>query len=421
MAAQGMVGSGSMAKCGAPMRVATTTPRSLRPVAMSAKRSRRDSVTTPVVTARGAESPVSDQPYDRVYNFSAGPACLPVEVLEQAQSEMLNWRGSGMSVMEMSHRGKEFESIIHDAEQDLRSLLNISDDYEVLFVPGGASTQFASVPLNLAGADDVVDYVVTGSWSKKAFAEGKRFAKANLAAQGDNKSIPDLSEWTLSPDAKFVHLCDNETIQGVEFQGPVDTGGVPLVADISSNICSKPVDVSKYGILYGGAQKNIGAAGVTVVIVRKDLVGNARDATPTMLDYKTMVDSSSLYNTPPCFAIYMCGLVFQYLKKQGGLEGMLEINSRKAKVLYDMVENSNGFYASPVEESVRSNMNVPITIPSSQDLEKLFISEAADQGLKTLKGHRSVGGMRASIYNSMPEAGVQKLAAFMAEFASKHS
>lgn len=373
------------------------------------------------MTARGAESPVSEQPYDRVYNFSAGPACLPVEVLEQAQSELLNWRGSGMSVMEMSHRGKDFESIIHEAEQDLRSLLNIPEDYHVLFVSGGASTQFASLPLNFAGQEDVVDYVVTGSWSKKAFAEGKRLVKANLAAQGDNKSIPDVAEWALSPDAKFVHVCDNETIQGVEFQGPVDTGGVPLVADISSNICSKPVDVSKYGVLYGGAQKNIGSAGVTLVIVRKDLVGNARDGTPTMLDYQTMVDSSSLYNTPPCYAIYMCGLVFQYIKARGGLEGMAEINTRKAKVLYDMVDGSNGFYNSPVDPAVRSNMNVPFTIPSSPDLEKLFISEAAQQGLTTLKGHRSVGGMRASIYNAMPEAGVQKLADFMSEFASKHS
>lgn len=410
------VGSGSFNRCGA--KVASR----FRPVGVSVKRAAKDSgVKLAVTTARGAESSTAEQPYDRVYNFSAGPACMPVEVLEQAQSEMLNWRGSGMSVMEMSHRGKEFESIIQEAEQDLRSLLEIPENYHVLFVPGGASTQFSAVPLNLAGDGDVVDYVVTGSWSKKAFAEGKRYTKANLAAQGDNKSIPDLADWNLSSDAKFLHLCDNETIQGVEFQGPVDSGSVPLVADMSSNICSRPVDVSKYGVIYAGTQKNIGAAGVTVVIVREDLVGNARASTPTMLDYKTMVDSSSLYNTPPCYAIYICGLAFKYLKKQGGLAGMQQINSKKAKMLYDMVEKSNGFYNSPVDPAVRSNMNVPFTIPSSEDLEKLFISEAAKEGLKTLKGHRSVGGMRASIYNSMPESGILKLVDFMAEFASKHS
>lgn len=366
-------------------------------------------------------SVTSELPHDRVYTFSAGPACLPVEVLEKAQQEMLNWHGCGVGVMEMSHRGKEFESIIGRAEDDLRSLMGIPDNYEVLFMQGGASTQFSAVPLNLSEEGDTVDYVVTGSWSKKAFAEAKRYSNANLVVQGDNKSLPGMSEWNLSPGAKYVHLCDNETIQGVEFQSVPETNGVPVVADMSSNICSKPIDVSKYALIYAGTQKNIGGAGVTIVIVRKDLVGNARAITPTMLDYNTMVESKSLYNTPPCYAIYICGLVLQHLKKMGGIAEMHAINSRKAKVLYDLVDASNGFYESPVAPDARSNMNVPFTIPSSPDLEKLFISEADAVGLKTLKGHRSVGGMRASIYNSMPESGVMELAKFMTEFASKHS
>lgn len=399
---------------------------SLRNLSVLSRRNRsgrcQPSIVAGVATTRGSASSVaSEQPYDRLYTFSAGPACLPVEVLERAREEMVNWRGCGVSVLEMSHRGKEFEGIIQQTEQDLRTVMGIPDDYAVLFMQGGASTQFSAVPLNLAKEGETVDYLVTGSWSKKAFAEVKRYCEANLAMQGDNKSIPDVSGWNLSPGAKYVHLCDNETIQGVEFQGVPETNGVPVVADMSSNICSKPVDVSKYGIIYAGTQKNIGGAGVTIVIVRKDLIGDARPVTPTMLDYQTMMDSGSLYNTPPCYSIYMCGLVLQHILDKGGLSTMHDVNVRKAKVLYDMIDGSNGFYNSPVDPTVRSNMNVPFTIPSSADLEKMFISEADSQGMIALKGHRSVGGMRASIYNSMPEAGVQKLADFMAEFASKHS
>lgn len=398
-------------------------PRSLSTVSRRNRSLRsQPSVVAGVATDRGAASVVaSEEPYDRVYTFSAGPACLPVEVLEKAQQEMMNWRGCGVSVLEMSHRGKEFESIIQQTEQDLRTVLGVPDDYAVLFMQGGASTQFSAVPLNLAKEGEAVDYVVTGSWSKKAFAESKRYCEVNLAMQADNKSIPDVSEWNLSPGAKYVHLCDNETIQGVEFQGVPETNGVPVVADMSSNICSKPIDVSKYGVIYAGTQKNVGGAGVTIVIAKKDLIGDARSVTPTMLDYKTMLDSGSLYNTPPCYSIYMCGLVMQHILGKGGISAMHEVNVRKAKVLYDMIEGSNGFYNSPVDPAVRSNMNVPFTIPSSADLEKQFISEADSMGMIALKGHRSVGGMRASIYNAMPEAGVQKLVDFMAEFASKHS
>eukprot|EP01024_Parvocaulis_polyphysoides_P000131 TRINITY_DN10036_c1_g2_i2.p1 TRINITY_DN10036_c1_g2~~TRINITY_DN10036_c1_g2_i2.p1 ORF type:complete len:413 (+),score=85.89 TRINITY_DN10036_c1_g2_i2:73-1311(+) len=376
-----------------------------------------------VKAAAAAEETITQSatPYGRVYNFSAGPACLPVDVLEKAQQDLLNWQGSGMSVMEMSHRGKEFDSIIKKAESDLRALLSIPDNYQVLFVQGGASTQFSAVPLNLTAEGDTVDQLITGSWSKKAQAEAEKYCNANIAAKGDNKSIPPASDWNLSPDGKYLHYCDNETIQGVEFQSPPDVSDRILVADMSSNFCSKPIDVSKFGVIYAGAQKNIGPAGVTVLIVRDDLVGNARPQTPVMLDYKTMTETNSLYNTPPCFAIYMCGLVFEKLLAEGGLEGMLQRNQQKAKVVYDAVEESQGFYNSPVHPAVRSNMNVPFTIPSNTDLEKEFISEAAKLGMIQLKGHRSVGGMRASIYNSMPLEGCQALASFMKAFAAKHS
>lgn len=361
------------------------------------------------------------QPYGRVFNFSAGPAVLPLDVLEQAQDELLNWRGSGMSVMEMSHRGKEFDSIIKKAESDLRTLLSIPDNYKVLFLQGGASTQFAAIPLNLSQEGDTVDYLITGSWSKKAASEAKKYANVNVVATGDNKSIPAAGTWALSPDAKYVHYCDNETIQGVEFQVPPAVGDKVLVADMSSNFCSKVVDVSRFGVIYAGAQKNIGPAGVTIAIVREDLIGHARAITPTMLDYKTMAEDDSMYNTPPCWTIYMCGLVFSKMIEDGGLAAVQKSNQAKAKVLYDAIEESNGFYNAPVEPSVRSMMNVPFTIPSSPDLEKAFISEAAAQGLVQLKGHRSVGGMRASIYNSMPAEGVAQLAAFMRDFAAKHA
>lgn len=357
-------------------------------------------------------------PYGRTYNFSAGPAVLPVEVLEQSQADLINWKGSGMSVMEMSHRGKEFEGIIAKAEADLRALLNIPKNYKVLFVQGGASTQFAAIPLNFTQEGDVVDYVVTGAWSKKAAEEAQKYSKVNIAAKGDNKSVP--SAYKFSPDAKYVHYCDNETIGGVEYQTPPVVGDVPLISDMSSNFISKPVDVSKYAMIYAGAQKNVGPAGVTIVIVREDLLGKARPATPTMLDYKIHADNDSLYNTPPCWSIYVCGLVFEHLLKLGGLEAQTKLNHAKAKLLYDAIEESNGFYKSPVEKSVRSKMNVPFTIPAGEDLEKAFIKEAEKNGMIQLKGHRSVGGMRASIYNAMPLEGVQKLASFMREFAAKN-
>ena len=330
------------------------------------------------------------QPYGRVFNFSAGPACLPLDVLEKAQDELLNWGGSGMSVMEMSHRGKEFDSIIKKAESDLRTLLAIPDNYRVLFLQGGASTQFSAIPLNLTAEGDAVDYLVTGSWSKKAAGEAKKYAKVNIVATGDNKSVPAAASWALSPAAKYVHYCDNETIQGVEFAVPPAVGDTILVADMSSNFCSKPVDVSKFGLIYAGAQKTIG-------------------------------DEDSLYNTPPCWTIYLCGLVFAKMLEDGGLPAVQKANHAKAKVLYDTIADSKGFYASPVDPAVRSMMNVPFTIPSSPDLEKAFVAEAAAAGMVQLKGHRSVGGMRASIYNSMPAEGVAMLAAFMRDFAAKHA
>lgn len=364
---------------------------------------------------------LKQRPHDRVFNFSAGPACLPVEVLEQAQRQMLNYHGSGMSVLEMSHRGDTFRGIIEEAESDLRRLLEIPENYELLFVQGGASTQFSAVPLNLASERDTVDYIVTGSWSKKAVQEAERYCKVNIAAKGDNQSIPPPSKWKLKPKAKYVHYCDNETIQGVEFQSIPDVGDRVLVADMSSNFCSKPVDVSKFGVIYAGAQKNIGGAGVTVVIVRKDLIGHARSITPVMLDYKTMAETGSLYNTPPSYAVYICGAMFEYLRRQGGLKAVQEANHHKATILYECIDHSKGFYSSPVDKTVRSLMNVPFTIPGKPEMEKLFIEEAKKMGLIELKGHRSVGGMRASIYNSMPLAGVQSLVQFMTDFAEKYS
>lgn len=360
--------------------------------------------------------------HGRVFNFSAGPAILPLEVLEQAQSECLNYGGSGMSVMEMSHRSKAFDGIIKAAEADLRQLLSIPDNYKVLFVQGGASTQFAAIPLNFTQEGDTVDYIVTGAWSKKAFEEASKFGlNANLVAKGDNKSVPARDSWKLSPDAKYVHYCDNETIGGVEFSSPPDVGDVPLIADMSSNFLSKPVDVSKFGMIYAGAQKNVGPSGVVIAIVREDLLGKARPSCPTMLNYATAAENGSMYNTPPCWPIYICGLVFKHLLKLGGLAAAQERNAVKAGLLYDTIAGSSGFYFSPVEESVRSKMNVPFTIPSNAELEKNFIAEATAAKLLELKGHRSVGGMRASIYNAMPLEGVQALTTFMKEFHAKNS
>jgi phosphoserine aminotransferase len=357
----------------------------------------------------------------RVFNFSAGPAALPVEVLEQAQSEMLDWRGSGMSVMEMSHRGKEFMSIAEQAESDLRELMAIPDNYKVLFLQGGASSQFAMVPLNLMGSKSSADYINTGAWSKKAIAEGKRFIDVNVAATSEDTkftTVPAEEQLNLHSDAAYVHYTPNETIGGVEFSYVPETGDVPLVADMSSTILSRPIDVSQFGVIYAGAQKNIGPAGLTLVIINEDLIGHATGKTPAMFDYKTHADADSMYNTPPTYGWYLAGLVFKWLKSNGGLASMAEINQRKATKLYDAIEATE-FYASPVERISRSWMNVPFTL-ANPDLDPVFLQEAKEQGLVTLKGHRSVGGMRASIYNAMPEEGVDALVAFMAEFEKRH-
>ncbi|KAF5463545.1 hypothetical protein F2P56_019449 [Juglans regia] len=366
---------------------------------------------------------IQTQSQDRVFNFAAGPATLPENVLLKAQSELYNWRGSGMSVMEMSHRGKEFLSIIQKAESDLRTLLNIPSEYAILFLQGGATTQFAAIPLNLVKPDDPVDYLVTGSWGDKAFKEAKKFSKAKVIWSGksDNYTrIPSFEGLEQSPDAKYLHICANETIHGVEFKNyPTSKNGI-LIADMSSNFCSKPVDVSKFGIIYAGAQKNVGPSGVTIVIIRKDLIGNAQEITPIMLDYKIHADNNSLYNTPPCYCIYMCGLVFEDLLAQGGLEEVEKKNKKKAELLYSAIDLSNGFYRCPVEKSVRSLMNVPFTL-EKPELEADFVKEAAKEKMIQLKGHRSVGGMRASIYNAMPLAGVEKLVAFMKDFQARHA
>ncbi len=353
----------------------------------------------------------------RVFNFSAGPAMLPEPVLLQARDEMLDWHDSGMCVAEMSHRGKEFVSIAEQAEADLRELLSISDDYRVLFLQGGASTQFAMAPMNLLRGGTAADYLNTGSWSKKAIGEARRYATVNVAATTEDSRFtraPAPSELNLSPDAAYVHYTPNETIEGVEFGYIPETGGVPLVADMSSTLLSRPIDVARYGLIYAGAQKNIGPAGLTIVIVRSDLIGQAIEGTPTMLDYKVHADNGSMYNTPPTYAWYLAGLVFSWLKDLGGLDNMAVINERKAEALYSMIDASD-FYANPVDPNSRSWMNVPFTL-ANPDLDDTFLKEAKAVGLTTLKGHRSVGGMRASIYNAMPEAGVEALIGFMREF-----
>ncbi len=360
----------------------------------------------------------------RVFNFAAGPATLPAKVVKEAQADLFNWKGSGMSIMEVSHRGKEFLSIIQKAEADFRELLKIPENYEVLFLQGGATTQFSAIPLNLCKPDDVVDFIVSGSWSDKAYKEAQKYCKPNLAWSGKSEKytrLPTESEIKLTPGAKYVHICANETIHGVEFKEYPKVGeDTILVADVSSNFCSKPIDVSKFGIIYGGVQKNIGPAGVAIVIIRKDLLGNAQPQTPVMLDYKIHADNKSLYNTPPCFTIYVCGLVFADLLAQGGLEAVEKNNIEKANILYDAIDSSNGFFNCPVEKSVRSCMNVPFTM-ATPDLEAAFIKEAAANGMVQLKGHRSVGGVRASIYNAMPKAGVEKLVSLMKSFQARQS
>ena len=356
----------------------------------------------------------------RVYNFSPGPAVLPVEVLEQAREEMLDWKGTGMSVMEMSHRGKAFISIAEAAEADIRELLAIPANYKVLFLQGGATAQFAGIPLNLSGPDNVVDYVNTGAWSKKAISEAKHYGKVNVAADAGEPytSIPAVDSWKRTPDAAYLHYTPNETIGGVEFHFVPDTGGVPLVADMSSTILSRPIDVSKFGLIYAGAQKNIGPAGLTLVIVRDDLIGKARPATPAFMDFAAMAKEGSMLNTPPTFAWYLAGLVFQWLKRNGGLKAMGEVNKAKAELLYNTIDES-GFYRNPVSKDARSWMNVPFTL-AKPELDKTFIAEAKAAGLVTLEGHRSVGGMRASIYNAMPMEGLKALVDFMKHFASKN-
>lgn len=353
----------------------------------------------------------------RVFNFSAGPAALPAEVLQRASEEMLDWNGTGTSVMEMSHRGKAFMSIAENAEQDLRDLLSIPSNYKVLFLQGGASSQFAMVPINLLGGKTSADYLLTGQWSKKAVAEAKRYCNVNVIADtSDSKFTTVPAEKTLNfdSDAAYVHYTPNETIVGVEFPYVPATGDVPLVADMSSTILSRPVNVSDYGIIYAGAQKNIGPAGITVVIVRDDLIGNANKNMPAMFDYQVHADNGSMYNTPPTYSWYLAGLVFDWLKQKGGLQAMADINRSKAEKLYAMIDDSD-FYSNPVDKTCRSWMNVPFILGDDKHDAK-FLEQAEKQGLTTLKGHRSVGGMRASIYNAMPVEGVDTLIEFMRDF-----
>ncbi|HEY2401927.1 MAG TPA: 3-phosphoserine/phosphohydroxythreonine transaminase [Steroidobacteraceae bacterium] len=357
----------------------------------------------------------------RVFNFAAGPATLPLEVLQQARDEMLDWRGSGMSVMEVSHRSKAFIGVAQEAETVLRELLSVPSNYKVLFLQGGATGQFSAIPLNLTTAESTVDYINTGAWSKKAISEAKRLTKVNVAADeaaSNYSTAPAQSALKLTPGAAYVHYTPNETIGGVEFPYVPETNGVPLVADMSSNILSRPIDVSKFGLIYAGAQKNIGPSGLVVVIVRDDLIGKARPGIPAVWDYKAMADEGSMLNTPPTFGWYFAGLVFKWLKEQGGLRAVGERNRAKAEALYGYIDNS-GFYRNPVSKEARSWMNVPFTL-AKPDLDKTFLSEANAAGLTNLEGHRSVGGMRASIYNAMPLEGVQALIAFMKDFQRRH-
>lgn len=357
----------------------------------------------------------------RVFNFSAGPAVLPETVLQQAAAEMLDWHGSGMSVMEMSHRGKEFISIHADAEKDLRELLAVPANYKVLFLQGGAIAENAIVPMNLLRGRSVADYVNTGEWSKKSIKEAKKYCNVNVAASSEDRKftyIPPQQSWKLSPEAGYVHICSNETIGGLEYHWVPDTGAVPLVADMSSHILSRPVEVSRYGLIYGGAQKNIGPAGLTLVIVRDDLIGHAAAFTPSAFDYKQQAEADSMFNTPPTYAIYVAGLVFKWLKAQGGLAEIERRNIAKARLLYDYLDQSK-FFVSPVEPRDRSRMNVPFKL-RNEALDEAFLKGAKAHGMVQLKGHRSVGGMRASIYNAMPIEGVRQLVAYMREFEDRY-
>lgn len=359
----------------------------------------------------------------RVYNFSAGPAVLPEEVLKEAADEMLDYRGTGMSVMEMSHRSKAFETIIQEAEQDLRDLMNIPDNYKVLFLQGGAHLQFSMIPQNLM-KNGVADYIITGQWAKKAFKEAQKYGKAVAVASSEDKTfsyIPDCSDLPIDDDADYVYICENNTIYGTKYKKLPNTKGKTLVADVSSCFLSEPVDVTKYGVIYGGVQKNVGPAGVVIAIIREDLIPEkpAVENTPTMLAWKTQADADSLYNTPPCYGIYICGKVFKWLKKMGGLEEMQKRNIAKAKVLYDFLDESKLFKGT-VRKEDRSLMNVPF-VTGDKDMDAKFIKEATAAGFVNLKGHRTVGGMRASIYNAMPIEGVEKLVAFMKQFEADNA
>jgi phosphoserine aminotransferase len=354
----------------------------------------------------------------RIFNFAAGPATLPQTVLETVQRELLDWHGSGMSVMEMSHRDKDFMSIAQEAEKDLREVMGIPANYKVLFLQGGATGQFTYIPMNLLRGKAGADYVLTGDWGKKAAKEAGRYCKVNIAASSEADKftqVPPRAGWKLDPNAAYVHITPNETIHGVEFHSTPDTGGVPLVADVSSTFLSRPVDVTKYGLIYGGAQKNIGPAGLTIVIVRDDLIGQALPGTPGIFDFKQMADNESMLNTPPCFAWYVAGLVFKWIKEQGGVAGVGERNRAKAALLYGYIDGEP-FYKNPVAKADRSWMNVPFTLKDA-NLDADFLKGAAKAGLSGLKGHRSVGGMRASLYNAMTIEGVQALVDYMKEFA----
>lgn len=357
----------------------------------------------------------------RVFNFSAGPSMLPEEVLKTAAAEMLEYGTSGQSVMEMSHRSKEYQAIIDAAEKDLRDVMNIPDNYTVLFLQGGASTQFAMVPFNLMNKNNKADYIVTGQWAKKAYKEAARYGKARAIASSEDKTfsyIPKITPDMIDPEADYVHICMNNTIYGTKWNNLPETGNVPLVADISSCILSEPIDVSKFGVLYAGAQKNVAPAGLTIVIIRNDLIGNAMEMTPTMLNYQTHSENGSMFNTPPCYTIYIAGLVFKWIKKLGGLEAMKALNEKKAKILYDYLDSSEMFKGTVVAED-RSLMNVPF-VTGNDELDAKFVSAAKAAGFVNIKGHRSVGGMRASIYNAMPVEGVEALVAFMKKFEEEN-
>ena len=358
----------------------------------------------------------------RVYNFSAGPAVLPEEVLKEAAAEMLDYNGTGMSVMEMSHRSKAFEEIIQTAEKDIRELMNIPDNYKVLFLQGGASQQFAMIPMNFM-KNGVADYIITGQWAKKAWQEAQKYGKANAIASSADKTfsyIPDCSDLPIDDDADYVYICENNTIYGTKYKELPNTKGKTLIADVSSCFLSEPIDVTKYGVIYGGVQKNVGPAGVVIAIIREDLIPEKPyvENTPTMLQYKTHADNNSLYNTPPCYGIYICGKVFKWLKKMGGLEAMKAHNEKKAAILYDFLDQSKLFKGT-VEKKDRSLMNVPF-VTGDADLDAKFVKEAKAAGFENLKGHRTVGGMRASIYNAMPIEGVEKLVEFMKKFEAEN-